>query len=94
MSWSVSAIGKAKPVADKLAADFAKITFCSPEETAVKDAAAAVVAKALENTTNPAVCVKVEASGSEDTSTDADGNKQRSQSVSLRVDKIYGFVEG
>ncbi len=81
MSWSVSAIGKPEAVAKKLAEDFSKITYLGPEEEAVKDAIAEVVAKALATTVG---AVEVSASGS------LSGGMQ---SASLRIDPKYGFIE-
>ncbi len=81
MSWSVSAIGKPEAVAKKLAEDFSKITYLGPEEAAVKDAIAEVVAKALATTVG---AVEVSASGS------LSGGMQ---SASLRIDPKYGFIE-
>ncbi len=91
MSWSVSAVGKPKPAAAKLAADFAKITYCSAEETAVKDSAAACVAAALEAHTDPKSVVRVYASGSESTDTIGDV-KHRRQSLKIEIEPIHGFI--
>jgi hypothetical protein len=83
MSWSVSAIGKPEAVAKKLAEDFANITYCGPEELAIKDAIADCVAKALASTV-PNTAVEVHASGSQSGGL---------QSVRLDIQPKYGFVE-
>lgn len=89
MSWSVSAVGKAGPVATKLAGDFSRITYLGKEEAALKDAVAEVVAKVLAVNTRTDVALKVQASGSGSTHP-ADGSQQ---SVSLSIEQIYEFVE-
>ncbi len=88
MSWSVSALGKPEAIAKKLAEDFAKITYLVPEEAAVKDAIADVVAKTL-LTQAKGTAVDVSASGS--LSTFVKGGKLHS--VNLSIKTIYGFVE-
>jgi hypothetical protein len=89
MSWSVSAVGKAGPVADKLAKEFANITYLSKDEAALKDAAAAIVAQAIAANTRKDMLIQVSASGSGSTHP-ADGN---SQTVSISIGQLYGFVE-
>ena len=89
MSWSVSAHGKPAAVAEKLAKDFANITYLQKEEAGIKDAAAEVVAKALAANTYKGTSVQVNASGSGSVHP-ADGS---SQTVSISVQPMHGFVE-
>lgn len=89
MSWSVTAVGKAAPVAEKLAKDFANINYLGKEEAELKDAAAEIVAKAVAANTRKDLTVQVNCSGS-GTTHPADGNQQ---TLSITVGTIYGFVE-
>jgi len=88
MSWSVGAFGKAEKVAAKLEADFKAITYLKEPEASIKDLAAGIVAKTLQDFTAPALAVKVDASGSMSTGTD--GN---SHSLTITVQPLYGLVE-
>lgn len=89
MSWSVSAVGKAAPVAEKLAKEFANITYLGKEEAELKDLAAVIVAKALAANTRKDWVLQVSCSGSGSTHP-ADGN---SQAISINIGQLYNFVE-
>lgn len=89
MSWSVSAVGKAAPVATKLATDFANITYLGPEEAELKDAAASLVAKALAVNSRKDVIMQVSCNGSGSTHP-ADGSLQ---TVTVKIEGIYGLIE-
>ncbi len=91
MSWTISAIGKSDALAVKLAADFAAITYLTGPEVGVKDAAAVVVAAAL-NGQVPATAVKVSASGSQSAFTVKDGPTSYTNSLKIEIEPIYGFV--
>jgi hypothetical protein len=88
MSWSVQAIGKAPAVAKKLATDFEKITHCSPEETAVKNSAAAAISMALQHCTAADAIVNVNANGSE-----SSGQGGKTNSLKIEVNTIFGFLD-
>jgi len=89
MSWSVNAFGKPQAVAAKLATEFAKITYLTGPEAGLKDAAAEIVAKALEANTNKTSVVKVDCSGS-GSNHPADGS---AQTLKIEVSPIWGFTE-
>jgi D-arabinose 5-phosphate isomerase GutQ len=89
MSWSVSAIGKSGPVAQKLAKDFANITYLSADEAALKDKCAELVTKAITANTRKDALLQISASGSGSTHP-VDGN---SQTISLSITQLYGLVE-
>lgn len=86
MSWSVSQIGKAFAVAERVAAEIARIKCIEPEET-VKNHVGAAIAAAL--AAYPAdFVVEVEASGSQYSPSGHPVN-----SLSVKVRPIHGFVE-
>ncbi|TAK86728.1 MAG: hypothetical protein EPO20_06330 [Betaproteobacteria bacterium] len=89
MSWSVAAIGKPSAVAEKLAAQFANIKCSEPEET-IKSNVASAIAVAL-NAFPPSSAVRVEAHGSQ--STDLGKPGIATNSLSVKIEPIYGFVE-
>lgn len=84
MPWSVEALDRPETAAKKIADDFARLTL-DPKEAVVKDAVADVVAKALSTAlATQAMAVEVRASGS---------FINRTHSVTLNINTIYGFVE-
>jgi hypothetical protein len=87
MSWSVSASGKAKPVAAKLAKDFAQIKCSEPEDT-IKNKVAEIVATALASFSDK-IPVAVKASGSQST----DNNLVVSNSLSVSIEPHWNFIE-
>ena len=91
MSWSVSAIGKAGAVAQKLAADFAKIK-CSEPEQSIKNCVVAAVAAALD-TFPQNYAVRVEASGSQSCPDFSKAPDEKVNNLSVKIDPVYGFVE-
>ncbi len=92
MSWSVSAIGKSDAVAAKLATEFANIKYLTGPEADVKDAAAAVVAAALAGQVPP-TAVKVNCCGSQSTYSQKDGPTSYTNTLTIEIQPIYGFVE-
>ena len=90
MSWSVSAIGKAGPVAAKVAADLAAVKCSEPEET-IKNTIGNVIAIALKEFP-PDFPVRVRASGSQYSPSGTPSTPQINQ-LSVTLEPIYGFVE-
>lgn len=94
MSWSVSAVGKPRAVAAKLAEDFNRIKCSEPEES-IKNSAASAIAAALSAMPDE-YAVRVEANGSQ---SPFYGKDQRVvpgkflNNLSVRLDPLYGFVE-
>ena len=87
MSWSVSAVGKAPAVAEKIATGTNH--KCSEPEETIKNAVAAAIATAL--TAFPADgVVRVEASGSQQTDT---ATGKAVNSLKVNVEPVWGFVE-
>lgn len=91
MSWSVSALGKSDAVARKLAADFEKIRVVGPEVQVVETAAASVAAILAAQV--PPTAVSVKAFGSQSQSGGAPGPTSYTNSCSIVVEPLYGFVE-
>ena len=90
MSWSVSQIAKPAAVAEKLAADFARIRCIEPEET-VKSHVANAVAVALAAFPQNSV-VEVRASGSQSTTGEGPPVIATNQ-LDVTIKPIYGFIE-
>jgi hypothetical protein len=94
MSWSISAIGKASKVAEKLTAQFANIKCSEPEETIKNNAAAAIL---LGLSVYPAnTVVKVDASGSQSMvapSTGGDSPATYTNNLKVEMTPVYGFIE-
>jgi hypothetical protein len=88
MSWSVAAIGKSSAVRAAIANQFANGSKCAEPEETIRQAAAAVIDKALEAQAE-ATAVKVSASGSQSSS----GGIVTNNSLSIMVDPMWGFVE-
>jgi hypothetical protein len=86
MSWSVTAVGKPRAVAAKIAAQFEAIKCYEPEETIKKSVAAALAAalEAYPETT----AVNVQASGSQ-----SGKELPVTNSLSVKLETLYGFVE-
>ena len=89
MSWSINAFGKTQAVATKVAADFTRITYLNGPEAELKDAAAELVAKALEANTLKGAVLRVDCSGS-GSNHPADGS---SQTLKIDISPVYGFTE-
>lgn len=87
MSWSVSAIGKPSKVAERLTAEFAKLTYLAKPEDEIAAALGQALIKAAGDTTDVAM-IRVEASGSMSTNC---GN--HTHNISVSVTPLYGFVE-
>lgn len=87
MSWSISATGKAPAVAAHVAKSIAESKCQEPEET-IKNAVGAILATAL--AAYPAGRgVKVSAAGSQS----RDGNGNATNSLSVMLEPVLGFVE-
>lgn len=94
MSWSLYLFGKPVPLAAKAAEDFAKITLSIPEEQAIKDKAADVVATLLASY-NTDTIVKLEASGSclkSQDPKDPTAPAKLTHNLSIKVEQVYGFL--
>lgn len=93
MSWSVQAVGKPAAVAEKLAADFAKIKCSEPEET-IKNSVASIIATSL--AAYPAeFAVKVDACGSQSPSYDAKSSQLdggQINNLTVKIEPLYGYV--
>lgn len=87
MSWSVSAIGKPSKVAEKLTAEFAKLTYLAKPENEIAEAIGQALIKAAADTTDVAA-IRVEATGSMGMN---GGN--HTHNISVSVSPVYGFVE-
>lgn len=87
MSWSVSAIGKPSKVAERLTADFAKLTYLAKPEDEIAAAIGQALIKAAGDTTDVAA-IRIEASGSMGSN---GGN--HTHNISISVAPVYGFVE-
>lgn len=87
MSWSVSAVGRPKAVAEKIAADLKRITCVEPEEQ-IKNKLGEAIALAL--AAFPAEsAVSVEMNGSQY----SPGPGVASNTFSVSLKPIYGFLE-
>jgi hypothetical protein len=91
MSWSVSAIGKSDAVARKLATDFAAIKVTGPEVDVVNSAAAAIAAALAAQV--PPTAVRVAASGSQSSMGQSGSPTSYTNTMSISIEPIYGFVE-
>ena len=93
MSWGVSGVGKPVALAAKLATEFSKNPCCDPEES-VRQAAGAVIAACLA-AQDPNSVVTVMAGGHQSTVYGTDGNAtgQYQNTLNIKIDPIYGFVE-
>jgi hypothetical protein len=93
MSWSVSAIGKAGPVAAKIAKDLAAIKCIEPEET-IKNGVATIVAAALAAYPDT-YAVTVSASGSQSSGYNPDQPGSpvgHVNNLTVNISPLYGFV--
>lgn len=86
MSWSVSGVGRASALRDKVAKQFDGINCAEPEQT-IKNKVAAIVDISLQAMRGDQA-VKVSCSGSQY----VDGQGQIN-TVRVEVEPIYGFVE-
>jgi hypothetical protein len=91
MSWSVSAIGKAAAVAEKVASELERSKCSEPEET-IKNTVADVVGVAL-RAFPPNYAVRVNASGSQQTPDFSKAPKEIVNSLNVSIEPIWGFVE-
>jgi hypothetical protein len=91
MSWSVSGVGKAKPLAAKLAAQLANIKCSEPEES-IKNNAASAITMALATYPENYV-VKVVASGNQHVPSPGDKPDEKVNNLSVVIEVVYGFVE-
>lgn len=87
MSWSLSAVGKSRAVADRVAKSIADSKCSEPEET-IKNAVGAALATALAAFPE-GMAVKVVASGSQS----SDGKGNATNSLQVVLEPLYGFVE-
>jgi len=92
MSWSVSAVGKPSAVRDAIAKQFTNSGKCSEPEESIRQAAAAIIDKALE-AQGDKVALNVSASGSQSADYSTAPPTVTSNSLKISVDVIYGFVE-
>lgn len=92
MSWSVSAIGKSDAVAKSLEEKFGIISVSGPE-VAVVEAAREFLRTVLLSGQIPTGCVRVEAGGSQSVVGQKDGPDKVSNSVSIKVEPVWGWVE-
>ena len=94
MSWSVAAIGKPAAVGASIAKQAAG-TKCSEPEEGIRQAAIHLLATAV-LAQNPAIPVKVAASGSQSVGYDHATGKSTgvfTNSLTISVEPQYGFVE-
>jgi hypothetical protein len=87
MSWSLQRIGKPAVVAVKVAEDVARIKCSEPEES-IKNLIGSAISKALAAFPE-GMPVRVEASGSQSSS----GPDQAANSLSVKIEPIWGFLE-
>ena len=88
MSWSASAIGKPKAVAENIEKQCTAYKCPEPEET-IRQGAAGLVRTALEAFPE-GMAVKVDMSGSQSTGSDP---TKATNTLSVKIEPIYGFVE-
>jgi hypothetical protein len=88
MSWSVSAFGRASGVRESIAKQFAQGSKCMEPEETMRQAAAALLDSSLE-AQDPSKVVEATASGSMST----DNGKVVSNSLSIKIDPKWGFIE-
>jgi hypothetical protein len=86
MSWGVNRIGRAVPLAAKVAEDLNRIKCIDPEES-IKQAAGALIAAALA-AQGPGIVVKLEAAGHQSGS-----GSELSNTLTISLQPVYGFVE-
>jgi hypothetical protein len=89
MSWSVTAIGRASAVQEKLNVEFGRIICPEPEET-IKNHVREAVHTALK-AFPPNHPVRVEASGSQ-SQPDSKAPEKTNQLI-VKIEPIWGFVE-
>jgi hypothetical protein len=94
MSWSVSAVGKPKAVAASIAAQFATSHKCAEPEESIRQSTASTLAAAIE-AQDPDSAVSVSAGGSQSEKYGPDGKRTGvfTNSLSVSVQPLYGFVE-
>lgn len=92
MSWSVSAVGKPPAVRASIAKQFTNGPKCSEPEESIRQAAAAIIDKALAEQGDK-VAINVSASGSQSADYSTTPPTVTSNSLKISVDVIYGFVE-
>jgi hypothetical protein len=88
MSWSVSGFGKAPAVRESIAKQFAQGSKCMEPEETMRQAAAALMESSLA-AQEPSKVIEVSASGSMST----DNGKVASNSISIKIDPKWGFIE-
>lgn len=93
MSWSVSAVGRPKAVAAKIAKDIVAITCPEPEQT-IKQSVATAIAAALEHYPE-GYAVSVSASGSQSPGYDSEKHTPQGllNSLTVSISPLYGFVD-
>lgn len=90
MSWSIFTIGRAGALRAKVAADLANIKCSEPEET-IKNTVAATLDLALA-AFPPNYALRIDAAGSQH-APDHSKPDERVNSLSVKLEPIYGFVE-
>jgi hypothetical protein len=91
MSWSVSAIGKAPAVRERIATDLGKITCTEPEQT-IKNSVGSAIDAALA-AFPPGYAVRVEASGSQSHPDFSKAPHEKTNQLIVKLEPIWGFVE-
>lgn len=92
MSWSVGAVGKPSAVRGAIAKQFTNGGKCSEPEESIRQAAAAIIDKALE-AQGDKVALNVSASGSQNSDYSTAPPTVTSNNLKISIDVIYGFVE-
>lgn len=88
MSWSVTAVGKPRAVAAKLAEQFERNPCAEPEET-IRQSVAGIIATSLAAMPE-ASAVQVEAHGSQS----YDGaTESHTNTLGVNIKPLYGYVE-
>lgn len=90
MSWSVSAVGKAKAVAASIESQFGHFNTDEPEQS-IKSSVASMIATTLASFADDTV-VKVEASGSQYKEIGRE-NPRVHNTVRLIIEPVWGFLE-
>lgn len=95
MSWSVSAVGKPHAVLEKIVTQFDGMTPCDGVEEDVRQNIKGIIMKALEAYPKSGRAVRVEAHGSQSDPHwgSADQGKHVVNTLSVRIEELYGFVE-
>ena len=91
MSWSVSAVGKPPAVRASIAERFTR-NKCSEPEESIRQAAAAIIDKAIE-AQGDKVALQVDASGSQSADYSTQPPTVGSNTLHIKLQPIYGFVE-